>query len=194
MDGFKSLVNKSLLVNDAKYWTLTGDNKATFANNEISVSPSTFVYLTSINLSKYQYFHIEFELFNPTNNRIQFGVTHSDNSLILTQDTTSTYIDLYKNGANNRAKTYSSNLFAQTNTWHNIQIEKKSTKISFKVDETIFTLSDTFKGDCFYFRKWHEGSLKVRNIEILTTYKPSCKIVRKSLSSMIYMISMILVK
>ena len=63
MDGFKSLASKSLLVNDAKYWTLTEDKKATFVNNEINVEHSTHVYLTSINLSKYQYFHIEFEFF-----------------------------------------------------------------------------------------------------------------------------------
>lgn len=175
MSGFRSLYNIVLSESNKNCWRISEDKKAKFENDELTIENKTNVKFLCVNLTKYKYFLVEMQFFNPTNYSFDIGL--NERTAIFISNGPS-YSNLYElkpnNSAANIVRKFDTNLFAVSNIWHKIRIEKRGKEGTFRVDENIFDLPDNSGGDYLYFRKWDDSFIKIKDIKILTTSLPSC--------------------
>ena len=190
----KIQIGNSLIENEVKLWTLPQDKYITIENDEMTIEYVTRAYFTYLNLSKYDFFRVCFEIFNPKDNRIEFGIKQNQNGIYFQQDVYDSHIYLYRNDSKIPVKSFSTNLFSQTNIWRSIQIEKNKIKGYFKIEENIADFPKSYFGDNFYLRTWWDGSMKVRNIQIFVPPQKTFNIHRERISLVILFICLIAIK
>ena len=175
MIKLRSLYDNILSESNKKCWIIGEDKKATFLNDELTIEAITQVQFSCVNLTKYKYFLVEMQIFNPTNNRMDVGINGGGKAIFISQG--AGYPVLYElvNGNVNLVRSFPVILFNETNVWHKIQIEKKGKEITLRFDENIYDMPYDSKGDYIYFRKWSASFIKIKDIKILTTSLPSCK-------------------
>ena len=150
---------------DSKYLSASDNSRITFSDNIATIStPGDYILKVSyVNLLNYPNYCVTFKLYNPSNNRISVGVRDDDNYYCFIQDVATTNMTAKFNGEFTFRRSLSTNLFAKTNTWHNITIEKRRGRILMTIDANSYLIPNQSFGKHVFFRKWFRDSLKIKD-------------------------------
>ena len=108
----KIRIGSRLIESSTKIWSLGISSNVAFENDEMTIIGATLAYLSYINLTKYKFFRVCFELFNPTDKDIIVGIYYFRTGICLQQSTSySTFVYDF-DGVENIIKNFSSNLFS----------------------------------------------------------------------------------
>ena len=138
MCSIRSLKRNVLSDDGIKYWTMYQEKKATFKDNELQIESFTEAHLTSINLSKYNFFSVNFRLSSPSNDCLEFGLVDKLKGFYIHQNSQNALVSslwIRVNGATSKIKEFSTNFYSETNFWHQITIEKRGVKTTCRIDK-----------------------------------------------------------
>ena len=169
---WNALIYESLFENEESDWYIE-KGTLNMSNGELTLYYTSTLHLKAVDLSKYNVYSIDFDVYNYNDNRMQFGTDF----FYLEQDVKTTHI-FFSRPSYNYDIGY--NIFNKTGQWNRISFIKNMNKTIIAVPGLKMEFDVFNKGKNFYVYKWFSGSMKIRNLRISVLKGMSCFIKKKT--------------
>ena len=164
---YKKIYSDDFSTLDKNIWELTGN--CSVSNNEFIIIDQRPIF-NKFSFHSFKRFDIEFELYNPSDDRIGFGLqqTNRRDAFYFFQDINTTRINLW-NQTDYKILDY--NAFSNTNVWHKARISGFPDQFCAYLDETAWFAPRTESFPIYFsIYKWNINVLKIRNFKISAAF------------------------